>query len=91
MPSPSPDGGGYLNGVTAISRTDAWAVGLIASGGPGNSGATTTPLIEHWDGTSWDQVPCPVPASGGQFNSVSATSPTDVWAVGSTAEAGSRP
>ena len=27
MPSPSPDGD-YLNGVTAISRTDAWAVGL---------------------------------------------------------------
>ena len=84
VPSPSPDGGGYLNGVTAISRTDAWAVGLIASGGPGNSGATTTPLIEHWDGVSWEQVPCPVPASGGQFYSVSATAPTDVWAVGST-------
>jgi hypothetical protein len=86
VPSPSPDGGGYLNGVTAISRTDAWAVGLIASGGPGNSGATTTPLIEHWDGTSWTQVPCPIPASGGQFTSVSATSPTDVWAVGSTGD-----
>ena len=84
VPSPSPDGGGYLNGVTAISRTDAWAVGLIASGGPGNSGATTTPLIEHWDGTAWTQVPCPVPASGGEFTSVSATSPTDVWAAGST-------
>ena len=81
VPSPSPDGGGYFNAVTAISRTDAWAVGLIGPGGPGDPG-DTTPLIEHWDGTSWAQVPCPVPANGGQFYSVSATSPTDVWAAG---------
>ena len=83
VPSPSPGGGGYLSAVTAISRTDAWAVGLIGPGGNGSPG-NTTPLIEHWNGTSWKQVPCPVPASGGQLYSVSATSPTDVWAVGWT-------
>ena len=82
-PSPSPGEGGYLNAVTAISRTDAWAVGLIGPGGSGAPG-NTTPLIEHWNGTSWTQVPCPIPAHGGQFTSVSATSPADVWAVGFT-------
>lgn len=83
VPSPSPGEGGYLNAVTAVSRTDAWAVGLIGPGGNGSPGATT-PLIEHWNGVSWKQVPCPLPANGGQFWSVSATSPTDVWAVGQT-------
>ena len=83
VPSPSPGGGGYLSAVTAISRTDAWAVGLIGPGGNGSPG-NTTPLIEHWDGTSWTQVPCPIPANGGQLYSVSATSPTDVWAAGWT-------
>ncbi len=29
-------------------------------------------------------MPCPVPANGGQLYSVSATSPTDMWAVGWT-------
>ena len=83
VPSPSPGGGGYLNAVTAISATDAWAVGLIGPGGNGVPGATT-PLIEHWNGTTWTHVPCPIPATGGQFYAVSATSPTDVWAVGQT-------
>jgi hypothetical protein len=88
VPSPSPGEGGNLTAVTAISRTDAWAVGLIGPGGDGVTG-NTTPLIEHWDGVSWKQVPCPIPANGGQFTSVSATSPTDVWAVGFTGGDGS--
>ena len=41
-------------------------------------------LTLYWDGTSWTQVPSPSP--GGAFNSVltgvTATSGSDVWAVG---------
>ena len=44
-------GGSALVGVTAISQTDAWAVGSVPSltcGGPGY------PLIEHWNGHRWE-------------------------------------
>lgn len=50
---PAPEtgpGGSALVGVTAISQTDAWAVGSVPSltcGGPGY------PLIEHWNGHRW--------------------------------------
>jgi hypothetical protein len=82
VPSPDPAGGGILSGVTAISPDDAWAVGLVGPG-PGIP-SPVKPLIEHWDGTSWTITKFPEPAGGGAFGSVSATSPDDVWAVGST-------
>ncbi len=34
--------------VSALSPTDVWAAGTL-----GASGAATTPLIVHWDGTAW--------------------------------------
>jgi hypothetical protein len=39
-------------------------------------------LVEHYNGTTWSEVP----AGGvsGYLSSVSATSPNDIWAVGST-------
>ena len=80
--SPDPAGGGVLNAVDAISPDDAWAVGLVGPG-PGVP-SPTSPLIEHWDGTSWSIAKFPEPAGGGQFRSVAATSAADVWAVGST-------
>jgi hypothetical protein len=82
VPSPSPGEGGYLNGVVATSRGNAWAVGLIAPGGNGVRAAYTTPLIEHWNGKEWQVQRVVVPSGGGQFDSVAATSRSDVWAVG---------
>ena len=77
--SPSP--GSFYNtlyGVTAISSSNIWAVGFDA----GNSGVTQT-LIEHWNGTSWQIVTSPSPASiNNELFSVSAVSASDVWAVG---------
>jgi hypothetical protein len=81
VPSPSPGGGGYLQGVVATSLTNAWAVGAIAPGGPGVP-ANTTPLIEHWNGHQWAVQRAVGPADGGQFRFVAATSAHDVWAVG---------
>ena len=82
VPVQDPSGGGILSGVAAISPDDAWAVGLVGPG-PGIP-SPVKPLIEHWDGTSWTITKFPEPAGGGAFGSVSATSPDDVWAVGST-------
>jgi len=45
----------FLSAVTAISANNVWAVGDtcgIPSCGGGSS-QNYSPLIEHWDGTSW--------------------------------------
>lgn len=60
----------WLNGITAISTDDVWAVG---EGG----------LIEHWDGANWTVAANPA-ATGwsGSLTAVSAVSASDIWAVG---------
>jgi hypothetical protein len=67
-----------LQGVSAVSATDAWAVGSYQN----SSG--TLPLIERWNGTAWKAVTAPVPskATGADLLGVSAVSATDAWAVG---------
>ena len=87
----SPNPGGLdiaLFGVSAVSSTDAWAVGYFQTRG----GADRT-LVLQWDGVAWSKVP-----SGdnpGRYTNimygVSAASSTDVWAVGSYDRAGERP
>jgi hypothetical protein len=77
IPVPEPEDGGALLAVTAISDTEAWAVG-----GAGIRELPRTPLIEHWNGSAWTMVPSPN-APGGQLFGASGTSATDVWAVGS--------
>jgi hypothetical protein len=80
VPSPSPGTNVQLLDVSALSVTDAWAVGLSAS--PSATFESHT-LTEHWDGTSWSVVPSPSPASGPSLSGVLALAPDDVWAVGS--------
>ncbi|MFL5735485.1 MAG: S-layer homology domain-containing protein [Chloroflexia bacterium] len=78
---PAPDLGtrGSLNGVSALSATDVWAVG--------SKGSQT--LAEHWDGTQWSVVPSPNIGSGpGELSAVTAVSAHDVWAVGSSGSYG---
>jgi hypothetical protein len=81
-PKPSPNPGpsacdNQLQGVSADSATDAWAVG------PPNCGTTNGPLILHWNGGSWQLVAAPpTPAPDLAVNGVSAASATDAWAVG---------
>lgn len=72
-PSPVLAQGGALAAVTAISATDAWAVGLGGSGSPQT-------VIEHWNGKSWQVIPSPVRT--GELDAVSASSASDVWAAG---------
>ena len=77
---------GELRGVTAVSSSDAWAVGRecvahCRSGGP----TCYRTLILHWNGAAWSHVPSPSPGpdtSQGGLRSVSADSPADGWAVG---------
>ncbi|MFC0439997.1 hypothetical protein [Kutzneria buriramensis] len=77
MAAPSPDSSGILRGVSAVSATDAWAVGTtFASSGPQET------LIEHFDGAAWTIVPSPNIGVNSQLNAVSARAANDVWAVG---------
>ena len=81
--SPNPGGSGHLNlldGVAATSSSNAWAVGYY------DIGATPQTLIEHWNGTAWRQVSSPNPGGSANDNflyGVAATSPANIWAVGS--------
>jgi hypothetical protein len=71
----------FLSGVSALSPSDAWAVG--ASGPLRSAFLHNKTLVLHWNGTSWTQVASPNPEpSDNQLTDVSAVTPSDVWAVG---------
>ncbi len=65
--------GGGLTGVVDLSAANAWAVGQRG-------------VVEHWDGTAWSNVtvPSPNPADtfGNNLTAITASSATDIWAVG---------
>jgi hypothetical protein len=70
--------GDFLTGVSAVSRTNAWAVGYYY----GKNSIPQT-LIDHWNGSAWRQVPSADPSPGfNELNAVSALSAKDAWAVG---------
>ncbi len=75
-----------LTGVTAISPSDALAVGSYTS----SSGATVT-LALRWNGTSWVQQATPDPSSeDNELFGVTATSANSAWAAGYSLDAQSR-
>lgn len=68
-----------LAGVSAASRSDAWAVGAY---NPPRSGVLAT-LAEHFDGTRWTAFPLPnVGAEENVLLGVSMPSAGPAWAVG---------
>ena len=75
---PSPNYGGSLNdlyAVSATSATDAWAVGF----------GDIHPLAEHWNKSAWSIISAPNAHNfTDEFFGVAADSPTDAWAVGDT-------
>jgi hypothetical protein len=65
--------------VSAVSGSDAWAVGAYVSNTTGHADT----LILHWNGTSWSKVASPSPGHLRNYlYSVSAVSGSDAWAVG---------
>jgi len=87
VPSPNIPGGTtfnpertVLNAVAAAGHDDVWAVGNIFTT-DGTNGAAKTEVM-HWNGVTWRFVPDAAPASTTLLSSVTAASPSDVWAVG---------
>ena len=66
-----------LTSVIDFSATNAYAVGL----------SNTGTLVEHWNGTAWSPIALPsAPFTPGPGSaSIAASSPSDIWVVGSDA------
>jgi hypothetical protein len=72
--------GSQLQGVSALSDSDVWAVGNFSTSSTSSGGRT---LIEHYDGTAWSVVSSPSPSTQGDFlTGVAALASDNVWAVG---------
>jgi hypothetical protein len=90
-PTPSPldtdsDDVNALNSVTALSPTNAWAVGTV---GNEDTGVPYRSFILHWNGSKWHRVPASSPDPGGDpLFAVLARSADDVWAAGYGIESG---
>ena len=77
----------FLRDVEAFASDDVWAVGSYRRLYAPPFGYETNSWIQHWDGTSWTQVPSPNPApfpGGGSISlrAVEGSGPNDVWAAG---------
>jgi hypothetical protein len=59
-----PVSAGDLSSVTVLSGTSAYAAGETGSGNT---------LAEHFDGSTWAQVPAPNPSDGGFLNNIAST------------------
>ena len=88
---PAPDLGkdsGQLNGVAAVTASDAWAVGTSTTNGGANTPSIQHALVEHWDGKTWSNAttlaPAPAGANYSQLNAVAALSSSDVWVAGTS-------
>jgi len=84
---PAPDLGqdnGQLNGVAAVTASDAWAVGASTTSSPGVAPGQHA-LVEHWNCSTWSVVSL-APAQNGApntiLNAVAALSSSDVWVAG---------
>jgi hypothetical protein len=78
-PNVGTDSDNFLNGVTAVSANNVWAVGSEKA----SSTTQVQTLIEHWNGTKWSVVTSPNVGTGNNnLNGVTTVSAKDVWAVG---------
>jgi hypothetical protein len=83
VPVPPTGANAVLVGVSSTSDSDAWAAG--SQNGAAGTGIGAKPLIDHWNGTAWSQVTAPAtPGNTASLAAVSASSPTDTWAIGHT-------
>ena len=75
----TPSGNSFLEGVVALSPTNAWAVGNTFSD---SNNTVQQTLIEHWNGTAWAVIASPTFAHGADLTAITALSDNDIWAVG---------
>lgn len=77
--SPNPAGKvNFLDGVSALSAGNAWAVGSTCS--ITNGGCA--PLMLHWNGTRWSQAASPAPGESDKLVAVATVAGGHAWAAG---------
>ena len=79
---------GFL-GVATVGPRDAWAVGWTQR--TRGDLSYDTGIIEHWDGTTWQQVKLPAGIPDAELHSITATGPRDIWAAGVVADGSDQP
>jgi hypothetical protein len=84
VPSVNPQTSGFgdgnaLRAASALSPNDVWAVGAASDGDSMPAGHSQ---IQHWNGSTWQNVPGPSPGVWHDLDAVVAISPNDVWAGG---------
>ncbi len=92
VPSPSVPGlapGCSLVAVGGVASNDVWAAGTYTRQHPNNGHIGPQILLLHWDGSSWTQVPEPMPqftymasSSGSRIEDIVAFASNDVWFFG---------
>jgi hypothetical protein len=70
---------GILQGVSALSSTDAWAAGLVTTF---DGLIHIRPVYLRWDGVSWTSYPNNTTMDGTPISDVVAIATDDAWAVG---------
>ncbi len=68
-----------LTAVAAATPRDAWAVGYSQT-----QAFTTTPLLEHWNGSSWSVETGAQGSTPGLLVAVAEIAPNNVWTIGTT-------
>jgi hypothetical protein len=78
-----------LNGVSATSASNAWAVGTEEIPGVSATSGSYT-MILHWNGNTWARVSSPNPfcATCDSLTGVAASSAKNAWAVGTLSAGG---
>jgi len=77
------NGENALFSVTALAPNNVWAVGFYVE--ESNEARPRIPLIEHWNGISWQIIPSPNPGGSNNSNElfgVTAVSAKDIYAYG---------
>jgi len=65
-----------LTSISGSSPSDIWAAGIAST-----QGKHFSPILEHFNGTSWSNVTVPVSSPTGGLTDVVDISPTDAYAV----------
>ena len=69
-----------LGGVTVVSPTDVWAVGMFENENTSYHQQRT--LTEHWNGARWSLVASPSPGKSAELSAVASTPSGAVFAAG---------
>ncbi|MCR9075470.1 MAG: hypothetical protein NXI07_05465, partial [bacterium] len=76
-----------ITSIDAITTEDAWAAGYDYD----LARQVTIPLILHWDGSDWSNIPVPVFEHSAELRGITAKGPDEVYAAGTQADADGYP